>query len=124
MFIAQRDAAAARAYVEAHVTDPAQRERILNTVAQFPGLRGGVVDPVTGVLVGPPGALPPTVVCGPASAGACTAVGPMPPAFIGGVRSLPPGFVPGQALPPPQAPAGVTTAPNSNSAGPANVERH
>lgn len=117
MFISQRDATASRAFVEAHVADPAQRERMLSAVAQFPGIRGGIVDPVTGVVVGPPG-VPMTVACSPASAAPCVRTGPMPPTIVmGGLPTLPPSFVPGQPLPQPlpQPQPGATTAPTPNT---------
>jgi hypothetical protein len=138
--IAQRDPAAARAFVETHVTDPTQRERLLNFLAQVPQgmMRAPVMNPITGGIMVPPGGLPATLgvqgtfVCGPASAGPCVPGAPMPAGVIGAVSGFsmssgaqypPPGFPPPQSLPPSQAPPAGTVAPNPTPAGSPNTQR-
>lgn len=126
--IAQRDAAAARAFVETHVSDPTQRERMLSFLSQVPqgsAMRGVVVNPITGGIVVPPSGLPMTVVCGPGSAGPCVPGAPMPPGFslARGVQYPPPGFTPTQPLPPGRAPPAGTVAPNPDAAAPAKTGR-
>ena len=126
MFIAQRDAAAARAFIEAHVADATQRERMLSALAQAPTMRPVIVNPVTGGIMVPPGGLPTMVVCGPGSAGPCVPGAPVPSRLTGvaqGVQFPPPGFTPAQPLPPGRAPPVGTFAPNPDAAAPAQTGR-
>jgi hypothetical protein len=106
-FIAQRDAAAARAFVEAHVADPAQRERILSFVAQFPARTGIVVNSAGGLMM-PPGGLPTGPVCGPATSGPCVPGAPMM-SVASGVGPRPAGEAPPVVPPSPNAPAPAKT---------------
>jgi hypothetical protein len=120
LFISQRDTAAARAFVEAHVADPTQRERMLNALAQMPaGMRAPLVNPVTGAIMMPPGGLPTNVFCRPASAGPCMP-GPMPSGVMSGASGSqlpPPGFSLAQPPPPAQAPPVGSVAPNPTPNG-------
>ena len=126
MFISQRDADAARAFIEAHVADPTQRERMLSAFAQMPGgMRAPIVNPVTGGIMLPPGGLPTNVVCRPTSPGPCMP-GPLPTGVMSGASGLqfpPPGFPPPQSLPTGQAPPAGTVAPNPTPTGSPNNQR-
>jgi hypothetical protein len=115
MGIAQRDPAAAREFIETHVADQTQRERMLAALGQLQAVRqgGGALNSVTGAVLSLPP--PPSlgVACTPASAGPCLS-GFSAPAFVvgpGGVTYGPPivRSVQGAgvtSLPPPaQAPA-------------------
>lgn len=79
--IAQRDPDAARAFIQANVAEPSQRDRLLSFVSQVPNMRpgGGIVAPA--MIVPSPGGVPMGVAYGPV-------VGSGVPVLINGARAV------------------------------------